>query len=98
MKALLETRPIFHKCNATIRGHVFCSFLALLLRKELENRLEQKGFTIEWADVIRDLDNLVEMEIEVSDKCYTIHSNSEGSIAKVFGACGVALPPLLSQC
>jgi len=98
MKSLLETRPIFHKCDATIRGHVFCSFLALLLRKELENRLEQKGFTIEWADVIRDLDNLVEMEIEVSDKRYTIRSNTEGTIAKVFGACGVALPPLLSQC
>ena len=98
MKSLLETRPIFHKCDATIRGHVFCSFLALLLRKELEDRLEQKGFTVEWADVIRDLDNLVEMEIEVSDKCYTIRSNTEGAIAKVFGACGVALPPLLSQC
>ena len=98
MKSLLQTRPIFHKCDATIRGHVFCSFLALLLRKELENRLEQKGFTVEWADVLRDLDNLVEMEITVSDKCYTIRSNTEGTIAKVFGACGVALPPLLSQC
>lgn len=98
MKSLLQTRPIFHKCDATIRGHVFCSFLALLLRKELENRLEQKGFTVEWADVIRDLDNLVEMEITVSDKCYTIRSNTEGTIAKVFGACGVALPPMLSKC
>jgi len=98
MKSLLETRPIFHKCDATIRGHVFCSFLALLLRRELEDRLEQKGFSVEWADVIRDLDNLVEMEITVSDKCYTIRSHSEGSIAKVFGACGVGLPPLLSQC
>mgnify|MGYP006910674794 CR=1 FL=1 len=47
--------------------------------------------------MIRDLDNLVEMEIEVSDKCYTIRSNTEGIIAKVFGACGVALPPILSQ-
>jgi len=72
--------------------------LALLLRKELENRLEQKGFTVEWADVIRDLDNLVEMEITVSDKCYTIRSDTAGTIAKVFGACGVALPPMLSQC
>ena len=96
MKSLLETRPIFHKCNATIRGHVFCSFLALLLRKELENRLDQKGFTFEWADVIRDLDNLVEMGITVSDKRYTVRSNTEGTIAKVFGACGVALPPMLS--
>jgi hypothetical protein len=96
MKSLLETRPIFHKCNATIRGHVFCSFLALLLRKELENRLDQKGFTFEWADVIRDLDNLVEMGITVSDKRYTVRSNTEGTTAKVFGACGVALPPMLS--
>ena len=38
-KTLLETRPIFHKCDETIRGHVFCSFLALLLRKELQDRL-----------------------------------------------------------
>ena len=59
---------------------------------------EQKGLTVEWADVIRDSDNLVEMEITVSDKCYTIRSNTEGTIAKVFWACGVALPRLLSQC
>jgi transposase len=36
MKSLIDTRPIFHKCDETIRGHVFCSFLALLLRQELE--------------------------------------------------------------
>jgi len=98
MKSLLGTRPVFHKCDETIRGHVFCSFLALLLRKELENRLEQKGLTAEWADVIRDLDNLVEMEIEVSDKRYKIRSQTAGTVAKVFSACGVALPPMLSQC
>ena len=28
-KSLLDTRPIFHKTDATICGHVFCSFLAL---------------------------------------------------------------------
>jgi len=97
MKSLLETRPIFHKCDETIRGHVFCSFLALLLRKELENRLEQNGLTVEWSNVIRDLDNLVEMEIEVSDKRYTIRSQAAGTVAKVFGACSVALPPMLIQ-
>ena len=42
MKSLLDTRPIYHKCDETIRGHVFCSFLALLLRKELEDRLARK--------------------------------------------------------
>ena len=36
MKSVLETRPIYHKCDETIRGHVFCSFMALVLRKELQ--------------------------------------------------------------
>jgi transposase len=36
VKSILETRPIFHKCDETIRGHVFCSFLALVMRKELD--------------------------------------------------------------
>ena len=39
MKSQLHTRPIFHKCDDTIRGHVFCSFLALVLRKALQDRL-----------------------------------------------------------
>ncbi|MCP5002953.1 MAG: hypothetical protein GY941_03245 [Planctomycetes bacterium] len=47
MKSLLETRPIYHKCDETIRGHVFCSFLALLLRKEVQYRLEKRN----WGDI-----------------------------------------------
>jgi hypothetical protein len=34
-KALMHTRPIYHSSDEAIRGHVFCSFLALVLRKEL---------------------------------------------------------------
>jgi hypothetical protein len=30
-KSLLETRPIYHKLDETIRGHVACTFLALVL-------------------------------------------------------------------
>jgi hypothetical protein len=39
---------------------VFCSFLALLLRKELIDRLVAAGRQYEWADIIRDLDQLVQ--------------------------------------
>ena len=38
-KSLFETRPIYHKLDETIRGHVSCSFLALVLKKELEDRI-----------------------------------------------------------
>ena len=42
-KSLLDTRPIFHKTDATICGHVFCSFLALVLRDELFRRMDNAG-------------------------------------------------------
>jgi hypothetical protein len=98
MKSLLDTRPIFHKCDETIRGHVFCSFLALLLRKELEERLARKEWKLEWADVIRDLDNLIEMEVAISGKGYVFRGQTSGVAGKVFQACGVALPPALRSC
>lgn len=98
MKSLLDTRPIFHKCDETIRGHVFCSFLALVLRKELEDRLARKQWKLEWADVIRDLDNLLEMEVSISGKGYVFRSEAKGTTGKVFQACGVAVPPALRPC
>ena len=48
-KAALDTRPIFHSCDAAIRGHVFCSFLALILAKELQDRCARAGFQLEPA-------------------------------------------------
>ena len=98
MKSLLDTRPIFHKCDETIRGHVFCSFLALLLRKELQDRLERKERKLEWADVVRDLDNLNEMKIAINDKSFVLRGQTSGVAGKVFQACGVALPPVLRSC
>ena len=93
MKSLLETRPIYHQRDETIRGHVFCSFLALVIRQELERRLEQHGWTFEWADIIRDLDHLQETTITVDEKDYVIRSQIKGTLGKVFQATGVAIPP-----
>jgi len=98
MKSLLDTRPIYHKRDETIRGQVFCSFLALLLRKELEDRLASKDCHLEWADVVRDLDNLVEMEVVIGGKGYVFRGQTSGVAGKVFQACGVALPPALRSC
>ena len=98
MKSLLDTRPIFHQCDETIRGHVFCSFLALVLRKELEDRLASKEWKLEWGDVIRDLDNLLEMEVSITGKGYVFRSEAKGTTGKIFQACGVALPPALRPC
>src|SRR5512145_2638760 len=58
-KHLLSTRPIFHKVDETIRGHVFCSFLALVLKKALEDRIAALGRSGSWPEIIADLDSLI---------------------------------------
>ena len=98
LKSLLETRPIYHRCDAAIRGHVFCSFLALVLRKEVQDRLEANGWRLEWADIMRDLDNLLETQIEINGKRYILRSEVKGTVGKVAQSCGVALPPVLREC
>ena len=92
-KSLLATRPIFHKCDATIRGHVFCSFLALVLRKELQDRLAAAGLAPEWAEVLRDLDRLQEVEVEQDAKRFVLRTPVTGCAGKLFQTLGVALPP-----
>jgi hypothetical protein len=91
-KSLLETRPIYHKVDDTIRGHVFCSFLALMLRKELETRLEARGEKLEWADIRRDLRALQEVEVEMEGKKLYLRTDLRGVCHKVLQAAGVAVP------
>jgi hypothetical protein len=96
-KSLLQTRPIFHRCDETIRGHVFCSFLALVLRQELEVRLAKDGHDFEWADVIQDLDRLQIVEVEQDGKRFLLRSEVQGTCGMVFKAAGVAVPPTVQQ-
>jgi hypothetical protein len=97
MKSILETRPIYHKRDETIRGHVFCSFLALLLRRALEQRLEEKGETWEWAEILRGLDNLQEVEARFQGKRFVLRSQVLGQAHKALMAAGVSLPPTLRE-
>ena len=94
-KSLLATRPIFHKYDETIRGHVFCSFLALVLRKELEDRLAAAGHNFEWADIVQDLERLSETEIEQDGKVYWLRNPAPGCAGPGLRTLGVALPPLV---
>jgi transposase len=96
-KTLLQTRPIYHKCDETIRGHVFCSFLALVLRQELQTRLKERGHEFEWADVIQDVNRLQVVEVEQDGKRFLLRSEAQGSCGPVFQAAGVALPPTVRQ-
>ena len=96
-KSLLETRPIYHHRDATIRGHVFCSFLALVLKKELYRRLDGAGLNFEWADIKQDLSALRETVLNEDGKRLAVRSQCLGTCGKVFQAVGVAVPPTIRE-
>ena len=91
-KASFDTRPIFHQSDAAIRGHVYCSFLALVLAKELSRLCEAKDLKPEWQPLLRDLDRLQEATVEKNGNAITIRTAVEGQVGSIFQAAGIALP------
>ena len=97
IKSVLETRPVFHQTNETIRGHIFCSFLTLVLRKELDSRLEKAGHSLEWADIKQDLEAFQEVTIEEKNKRLAVRTECLGSCGKIFQSVGVAIPSTIRE-
>ena len=97
VKTMLHTRPVYHQKDENIRGHVFCSFLALVLRKELERRLNAAGYVFEWSDIKQDLKALQQVTIEENGKRLSIRSECKGVCGKVFQSVGVAIPPSIKE-
>ncbi len=95
VKSVLENRPVYHQRDENIRGHVFCSFLALVLRKELDRRLRAVGHHFEWADIKQDLKSLQQVVIEDNGKSLAVRTECVGTCGKVFQAVGVAIPPTI---
>jgi hypothetical protein len=70
-KHLLASRPIFHKLDETICSH---SFLALVLKKALADRIAALDRSGSWPEIIADLDSLTETEIEHDCKRFVVRS------------------------
>jgi len=96
-KSILETRPIYHKCDETIRGHVFCSFLALRLKAELERRLVQQDQPWEWAEILRGLDKLQEVEAVFQGRRFVFRSQLVAQAHRALRAAGVAVPATIRE-
>lgn len=97
-KTLLATRPIFHRTDEAIRGHIFCTFLALVLRKELIDRLATRdGAMPEWQCLIDDLADLSSVEIEQDGRRALLRTAPRPSIDPICRALGITLPPVFQE-
>ena len=96
-KAVMRTRPIFHSSDAAIRGHVFCSFLALVMQKCLEDLSREAGGAPEWKTLLRDLDRLQHVRIRYRNNDWLVRTDVSKSIADLFCHVHIALPPRAKQ-
>ena len=83
--------------SRSICGHVFCSFLALVLRDELYRRMDNAGVSAEWGDILRDLNALSETTITYNGKSCAVRSNAVGVAGKIAQCVGVRLPNTVRQ-
>jgi hypothetical protein len=72
---------------------VFCSFLALVLKKALEDRIAALDRTSSWPEIIADLDSLTETEIEHDGKRFLLRSTPRPAASLALRAARVAIPP-----
>ncbi len=97
-KTLLATRPIFHRTDAAIRGHIFCTFLALVLRMELMDRLAARRLALrEWQQIVDDLADLSEIEVEQDGRRALQHTAPGSTIDPLCRATGICLPPVFRE-
>lgn len=97
-KTLLATRPIFHRTDAAIRGHIFCTFLALVLRKELMDRLTARRLVLpEWQHVVDDLAELSEIEVEQDGRRALLRTAPGPTVDRLCRAVGISLPPVFQE-
>jgi hypothetical protein len=61
---------------------VFCSFLAVVLRKELDERLAAARLKPEWRELLADLDRLQEIEVEQDGKRFILRTPVTGVAGK----------------
>ena len=96
-KAIMRTRPIFHSSDSAIRGHVFCSFLALVMQKYLDDLSIEAGVAPEWKVLLRDLDRLQQMRLQYRGADWMVRTDAARTITALFRQAHVALPPRARQ-
>ena len=76
---------------------MFCSFLALVLKAELDARIAALGQNGSWPAIIADLETLTETEVEQDGRRFLLRSTPRIAASLVLRAAGVALPPTVQS-
>ena len=96
-KSTLEVRPIYHHRDETTIGHIVACFLALRLEVDLQRRLDARGCTASWPELMRDLAQVQAVDLDLDGERYRLRTDLAGSAFETFAAAGVRPPSVLTH-
>src|SRR5271157_1764131 len=68
MKDVLGVRPLYHRVEARVRGHIFVAALALLLQTLLQRRLDEAGVALSAEQALQALETIRHVRFQVHDE------------------------------
>ena len=92
LKSTLELRPVFHRLEGRIRGHVLLCWLALLLTHVAERRC---GTT--WRRIVTELGRVHAVTLQGSAGTVIQTTPPSEAAAGILGACGIDPPPRITH-
>ncbi len=93
----LQLGPVYRRREDTIRGHLFCASLALLVKWDLKLLMQQSGINVEWPDLVQDLDSLREIVVEAQGKRFAVRTRPRGAVMSILRSMGIDFSPVELQ-
>ena len=93
LKSGLELRPMFHRNEDRIRGHIMVCFLALVMESFLAHRLKEIGCEASVKDVLHDVSQIKASLVATNGEEQIIRTELMGEANAAFVAIGTSAPP-----
>jgi transposase len=92
LKTTIELRPMYHRKEYRISGHIMLCFLALVMQLHFQKKLKESGSGYGYTETIRALKQVNAVKLKVENREYLVRTDIQGAQAAAFRAVGAKIP------
>ncbi len=92
LKDVIELRPLYHRSDQRVRGHIFVAALAFLLERALEKKLKAAGSGLSAEAALEALKTIHVVELEVGSRRKRGVTGGRQRARRVLAALGINQP------
>ncbi len=99
LKDVIEMRPIYHRDDRRVKGHIFVAVLAFLLKRALEKKLKAAGSHLSGEAALEALRTIHVVQIQVGPKSKQGVTGGSSRAREVLKALGITAtaPPEVAE-